>query len=131
MTNIPNQSFVENCRFKFKCHKTWQSLEVKAAYAENRRFCSQCNYDVYLVNNDVELESAILNNYCVAIPVNSSVDFSFVLHTEPMTTLGIPAPREPEILDQEVSHLKTGSNLYRLLILALICLGIYFFIIIK
>jgi hypothetical protein len=145
MTNARNQSLVENCKFKFKCHKTWQSLVIKNDYAENRRFCNDCSTDVYLVNSEKELEAAILKNYCVAIPVNINVRFPWDAITPMETTLGIldrpkpvGAPLKPpgisvpkELSDQELSNLKTRSRLSRLLILALICLGIYFFTIKK
>jgi hypothetical protein len=126
MTSIKNQSLVQNCKFKFKCHKTWQSLEIKADYAENRRFCSHCSTDVYLANNEGELETAILNNYCVAIPVNCSIDFLSGSDAPPMTTLGILAPIEPKLTEQELSNLKNRTRLGRLIIFILIGLGIYF-----
>lgn len=126
MTNVRKQSLVENCKFKFKCHKTWQSLEIKSDYAENKRFCSHCSHDVYLVNNEGELETAILNNYCVAIPVNSPIDFPSGSDAPPMTTLGILAPSEPKLTNQEILNLRTRSRLGRLIILILIGLGIYF-----
>ena len=140
MTNVRKQSLVENCRFKFKCHKTWQSLEIKSDYAENRRFCSDCSHDVYLVNNEGELETAILKNYCVAIPVNINVRLPWDAITPMETTLGILDPPKPvgepmkppgisvpkELTEQELSSLKTRSRLGRLIILILIGLGIYF-----
>lgn len=143
MTNIRNQSLVENCKFKFKCHKTWQSLEAKSDYAENRRFCSHCSHDVYLVNNEGELETAILNNYCVAIPVNINVRFPWDATTPMETTLGILDPPKPvgaplkppgisvpkELTDQELSNLKTRDWWGRIIILTLIGLVIYFFVI--
>lgn len=129
MTNVRKQSLVENCKFKFKCHKTWQSLEIKSDYEENRRFCSHCFHDVYLVNNEGELETAILNNYCVAIPVNSSIDFPSGSDAPPMTTLGILAPSEPKLTDQDLSKLKTRYWWGRIITLALIGLVIYFFVI--
>jgi len=131
MTNVRKKSLVENCKFKFKCHKTWQSLEVKSDYAENRRFCSHCSHDVYLVKNESELETAILKNYCVAIPVNITTRFPWDAITPMETTLGIIAPSEPKLTEQELSSLKTRSRLERFIILILIGLGIYFFIIRK
>lgn len=145
MTNVRNQSLVENCKFKFKCHKTWQSLEIKSDYAENRRFCSDCSTDVYLVNNEGELETAILKNYCVAIPVNITTRFPWDAITSMETTLGIldrpkPAgePLKPpgisvtkELTDQEIPDLTTRSRLGSLIIFILIGLGIYFFTIRK
>jgi hypothetical protein len=131
MTSIKNQSLVENCKFKFKCHKTWQSLEIKSDYAENRRFCSHCSHDVYLVNNEGELETAILNNYCVAIPVNITTRFPWDAIAPMETTLGILAPSEPKLTEQELSSLKTRSRLERLIIFILIGLVVYFLVIKK
>lgn len=145
MTNIRKQSLVENCKFKFKCHKTWQSLEIKSDYAENRRFCSDCSHDVYLVNNEGELETAILKNYCVAIPVNIKVRLPWDAITPMETTLGILDPPKPvgaplkppgisvpkELTDQKLSNLTTRNRLGSLIILILIGLGIYFLVIKK
>jgi hypothetical protein len=131
MTNVRKQSLVENCKFKFKCHKTWQSLEVKSDYAENRRFCTDCSHDVYLVNNEGELETAILKNYCVAIPVNITTRFPWNAITPMETTLGILAPSEPKLTEQELSSLKTRRRLERLIILILIGLVVYFLVIKK
>ena len=41
MTDTENQSAIKNCKFKFKCQKTWQELETKIEYAENKRYCNQ------------------------------------------------------------------------------------------
>jgi hypothetical protein len=112
MNNFQSQSLVENCKFKFKCHKTWQSLEVKSTYAENRRYCNDCSQDVYLINNDFELESAILNNYCVAIPANSTIRFLTPTDPNLHTTLGILGPREhTELTDTELTELRSRGIL--------------------
>ena len=75
MIDNQKQAFIENCKFKFECNKTWNSLEIKDDYSENRRFCGHCEQDVYFINSEAELQIAILNNYCVSIPANSSVHF--------------------------------------------------------
>ena len=112
MNNFQSQSLVENCKFKFKCHKTWQSLEVKSTYAENRRYCNDCSQDVYLIMNDFELDSAILNNYCVAIPANSAIRLSAPTDPNLHTTLGILASRETsELTDTELTELRSRGIL--------------------
>ena len=75
MIDNQKQAFIENCKFKFKCNKTWNSLEIKDDYSENRRFCGQCEQDVYFINSEAELQIAILNNYCVSIPAIGPVHF--------------------------------------------------------
>ena len=56
---------VENCKFKFTCNKSWD--EFKQTSIENIRHCGECNKDVHLVLTHKEFDSAIQNNYCIAV----------------------------------------------------------------
>ncbi len=69
MNQAYNQLIVENCKFKFKCSKTWGDLEAKNIYAENKRYCNDCSRDVYLIKTDTEFTEAVSNDFCIAIPV--------------------------------------------------------------
>ena len=59
---------IRNCEFKFRCKKTWESLESLENYPKGIKYCSTCMRDVFLVETDLELKRAVLRNYCVAIP---------------------------------------------------------------
>jgi hypothetical protein len=58
---------IRNCEFRFKCTKTWDSLEVTSK--STQRFCSECKRLVRYCQTPDELESAIIDNECVAIKV--------------------------------------------------------------
>ena len=59
---------IRGCEFKFRCKKTWESLESLENYPDDIKYCSACKRDVFLVETDLELKKAVLRNYCVAIP---------------------------------------------------------------
>ena len=59
---------IRGCEFKFRCQKTWESLESLENYPNDVKYCSACQRDVFLVETDLELKKAVLKNYCVAIP---------------------------------------------------------------
>lgn len=59
---------IRGCEFKFRCNKTWESLESLENYPKTAKYCSTCMRDVFLVQTDLELKKAVLRNYCVAIP---------------------------------------------------------------
>ena len=59
---------IRGCEFKFRCKKTWESLESPENYLKTVKYCSTCMRDVFLVETDLELKRAVLRNYCVAIP---------------------------------------------------------------
>ncbi len=61
---------IRNCEFKFKCPKTWDSLEKTPIAAQ--RYCGECQRIVIHCRTATELEWAIVRNLCVAIsPVPS------------------------------------------------------------
>jgi len=60
---------IANCRFKFRCIQTWESLSP----TEDRRIrhCSECAEDVHLCATDSQLAQAIKKGLCVAIPAEA------------------------------------------------------------
>lgn len=64
---------IRNCEFKYKCSKTWESLESLENYPEEVKYCSTCLRDVFLVETDLELKKAVWANRCVAIPLKMRI----------------------------------------------------------
>jgi len=56
---------IRNCRFAFKCDKTWNSLIETDD--ELIRYCDSCDRGVHYCNSDEQLVQAITNNKCIAI----------------------------------------------------------------
>jgi len=71
---------IRNCEFKFRCKKTWESLESLENYPEGVKYCSTCMRDVFLVETDLELKRAVWANRCVAIPLKMRI--SIIEETE-------------------------------------------------
>ena len=57
--------FLRNCKFKFKCYKSWDDLERTDNPAIS--FCGDCKKNVYYCETPEELNFAIAENLCVAI----------------------------------------------------------------
>ena len=57
--------FLRNCKFKFKCYKSWDDLERTDNPAIS--FCGDCKKNVYYCETPEELKFAIAKNLCVAI----------------------------------------------------------------
>jgi len=60
------QTLIRNCRFAFRCHQRWRSLEETAD--PRVRYCHECSRDVVLCRRDEELRAALQADQCVAIP---------------------------------------------------------------
>jgi len=60
-----SDKLIKNCKFKTKCDQSWN--EMSLTDDEDVRFCKQCQKQVHLCLSDYELETAIDNNWCVAI----------------------------------------------------------------
>ena len=56
---------IRNCEFRFKCPKTWDSLEKTPNAVQ--RYCGECQRIVIHCRTTTELEWAIVRNLCVAI----------------------------------------------------------------
>lgn len=57
--------FLRNCKFKFKCYKSWDDLE--RTDNPTISFCGDCKKHVYYCETPEELNFAIAKNLCVAI----------------------------------------------------------------
>ena len=55
---------ISNCRFAYKCAKTWDSLEESKT--PDIKFCNDCQRNVYFCHDDSQLVEAIKMNHCVA-----------------------------------------------------------------
>lgn len=64
---------IRNCEFKYKCSKTWSSLESLENYPKGVKYCSACLRDVFLVETDLDLKKAVWANHCVAIPLKMRI----------------------------------------------------------
>jgi hypothetical protein len=61
---------IEQCKFVFKCPKTWGNLE--RTNVESVRFCVSCGRNVYLSVTSMQLKENEFYGRCVAIPVTSN-----------------------------------------------------------
>lgn len=59
------QPLIRNCRFAFRCHQRWQSLEQTSN--PRVRYCHECSRQVVLCRRNAELRAALQSNECVAI----------------------------------------------------------------
>ena len=69
MDDTNTTHLIRNCRFKFKCDVTWESMEkTNQDDPALVRFCNKCEKKVYLTRTQRELQIHIEFNDCVAIP---------------------------------------------------------------
>jgi hypothetical protein len=74
MSQFDQTHLIRNCKFKFKCDVTWESMTpVKETDPKRVRHCSKCNKRVYLTKTQTEIVVRIEVNDCIAIPVETSV----------------------------------------------------------
>jgi hypothetical protein len=71
-----DQPLIRNCRFAFRCHQNWLSLENTED--PRVRYCHECARQVVLCQRDAELAAALQANHCVAI---DRVDSGGARHT--------------------------------------------------
>ena len=55
---------ISNCRFAYKCAKTWASLQTTEQ--SDVKFCDDCQREVFFCRTDSQLVAAIKLNRCVA-----------------------------------------------------------------
>lgn len=67
---------IRNCEFRFKCPKTWDSLQ--ATEIETQRFCGTCQTIVHHCRTATELQWTVARNFCVAVEVEVGEDESEV-----------------------------------------------------
>lgn len=65
-----DQPLIRNCRFAFRCHQNWSSLETTED--PRVRYCHECSRQVVLCKQDAELLAALRADDCVAIDRISS-----------------------------------------------------------
>ena len=58
---------IRNCRFAFRCHQQWQSLEQTTD--PRVRYCHECSRQVVLCRRDSELRAALQADECVAVEI--------------------------------------------------------------
>lgn len=63
---------IRNCEFRFRCDRTWGSLQATADEAV--RYCAQCRHTVHYCRTPVELQAALVENRCVAVELHGAVD---------------------------------------------------------
>jgi len=79
----PDHTLIRNCRFAFRCHQQWQSLERTSD--ARIRYCHECSRPVVLCQNDGELRTSLEADECVAIPSSEPRKFApFVGVVEPI-----------------------------------------------
>lgn len=66
----PDQTLIRNCRFAFRCHQQWQSLERTGD--ARIRYCHECSRPVVLCQDDAELRTSLEADECVAIPSDNT-----------------------------------------------------------
>jgi hypothetical protein len=70
-----DQPLIRNCRFAFRCHQQWLSLERTTD--PRVRYCHECARQVVLCQRDAELAAALRANQCVAIDSPDSFGGTF------------------------------------------------------
>jgi hypothetical protein len=58
---------IRNCSFGFKCNQKWENLLKRKE--KNIKYCHECEKEVYLIETNSELITAIKFNHCVAIKI--------------------------------------------------------------
>ena len=56
---------IRNCVFAFKCTAKWN--ELMSTEDDKIRFCSECQKEVHLCEDDQELVKSVRLNRCIAI----------------------------------------------------------------
>ena len=70
---------IRNCRFKFKCTKTWDSLV--ATSDQGIKYCHECDRGVHYCNNESELDHALRQDWCVALILTDEDDPDILYQT--------------------------------------------------
>lgn len=74
-----------NCEVTFKCPKDWEALA--ATRDDGRRYCTECDRDVFWCRIEAEMSEAASKGKCVA--------FS----SGPVISLGLPSSRRKSFLE--------------------------------
>lgn len=65
MGNSEKQFTIENCEFSFKCPRHWEDLE--STDKEDKRYCINCEREVFLVESKILFEAHARLGHCVAV----------------------------------------------------------------
>lgn len=61
---------ISNCRFAFKCTKTWESLsEIDSS--PSVRYCDECETAVHLCTSEKEFVEHAKKNHCISYQVET------------------------------------------------------------
>lgn len=60
--------FLANCKFAFKCTKTWESLEKTSE--PGVRYCSDCQEEVFYCITKSEIVDALRDRKCISVVIN-------------------------------------------------------------
>jgi hypothetical protein len=69
--------FLANCKFNYRCTKTWESLDTTEEH--DIRFCKDCQELVTYCNSKREIVTALRKNKCIAIYMSDSFSESTLL----------------------------------------------------
>jgi len=58
---------IRNCRIKYQCPKTWNSLDD--SIVDDIKYCDECKQNVHYCTDEQALMKAMQNDWCVAIPI--------------------------------------------------------------
>ena len=70
---------IRNCRFKFKCTKTWDSLDQTSV--PGIKYCHECDRGVHYCEDQSELDHALLQDWCVALILTDEDDSDILYET--------------------------------------------------
>ncbi len=59
---------IQNCRFAFKCTKTWDALQT-VANCPAVRYCSECETAVHLCKSEAEFLEHARKGHCVSLQI--------------------------------------------------------------
>ncbi len=76
---------IRNCKFAFKCEKRWNDLKVVSGKDKDIRFCGDCEQNVYRCRTDDQLKTALKENRCIAVRIESKSSREYV------DFVGVPA----------------------------------------
>jgi len=76
---------IRNCKFAFKCKKRWNDLKTISGSDNDIRFCGDCEQKVYRCRTDNQLKTALKENRCIAVRIESKSSREYV------DFVGVPA----------------------------------------
>ncbi len=74
-----------NCPMKLRCDEDWDDMTV---VDDATRHCGKCDTDVHRVANINDLKSAVLNDWCIYVTVETN---------RPLRLTGIPSSQSEQM----------------------------------